>query len=75
MRTFLSGLAYAVASGCYWWFVTVVSYGLFGGSTRPGSPPPSAGYALATTVITIAVSLIVYTLLFTLLRSVIQRRR
>ena len=75
MRTFLLGLLYALASGFYWWMVTVISYGLFGGSTRPGGAPPSASYALATTVATITLSLVVYALLFVLLRNMIQGRR
>jgi len=63
MKTFLFVLVQSVLTAIYWWIVTTVSFGLFGGSRNPALPPLSENVLLAQTYGTIIVAIVVYALL------------
>lgn len=73
MRKLLIGLLYAVLTVLYWSAVVIVSYGLFDGSTRPGTPHASETYANLTTTATLAISLIIYIVLLVLVHKLAKR--
>ena len=73
MRTLLIGLLYAGLTVLYWSAVVIVSYGLFDGSTRPGTPHPTEAYANLTTTATLAISLVIYVLLLVVVHKLVRR--
>ena len=75
MRTFLTALAQSVLTALYWWFVTTVSFGLFGGSRNPNLPPVPESTLLAQTYGTIAVAILVYAFLLLGWWRIMKRRR
>lgn len=63
MRIFPVALAQSVLTALYWWPVTTMSLGLFGGSRNPDLPPVSESTMMAQTAGTIVLAIFVYTLL------------
>lgn len=63
MKSFLIALTQSVLTAVYWWLVTTVSFGLFGGDRNPNLPPVPESTLMAQTYGTIAVAILVYALL------------
>jgi len=74
MKTFLFALVQSVLTAIYWWIVTIVSFGLFGGSRNPALPPVSEDMLLAQTYGTIIVAIVGYALLLTGWWRIARRR-
>lgn len=63
MKRFLLAIVGALASGTYWWLVTTIGFGLFGGDYAPNTPPQSAATQTVQTVALIVVAVILYAVL------------
>lgn len=63
MKPFASALVQSILTAIYWWFVTTVSFGLFGGSRNPALPPVPERTLMAQTYLTVAIAILVYALL------------
>jgi membrane protein DedA with SNARE-associated domain len=63
MKTFVVALIQSALTAAYWWLVTTVSYGFFGGSRNPSLPPPDESTVMAQTIGTIVLAVVVYALI------------
>ena len=63
MKTFLFALVQSILTAVYWWIVTTISFGLFGGSRNPALPPVPESTLMLQTYGTIVVAIVVYALL------------
>jgi hypothetical protein len=63
MKSFLFALVQSGLTAFYWWIVTTVSFGLFGGSRNPALPPVPESALMMQTYGTIVVAIVVYALL------------
>lgn len=73
MKQFLIALVGAVLSASYWWAVTTIGFGLFGGSYAPNSPPPSASTQTLQSFALIGVAIVVYAALSLQWRKIATR--
>ncbi|GAM00177.1 hypothetical protein [Sphingomonas parapaucimobilis] len=74
MKTFLIALVESVLTAGYWWLVVTISFGLFGGSRDPASPPPGEGIIVVQTIGTIVIAIVAYALLSIGWRKLIRPR-
>lgn len=74
MKTFLIALVESILTAGYWWFVATISFGLFGGSRNPASPPPDDHLVMTQTMATIVVGIVGYALLSIGWRKIVRSR-
>lgn len=75
MKTFVVALIQSALTATYWWLVTTVSFGLFGGSRNPSLPPPTESTVMMQTVGTIVVAIVLYALILMGWKRFVRRPR